>query len=303
MLALALTAACAALGALAAFAPSGDAAPASALVNTATYQDSTNEDSLAPDVNATTVANDDKGLLTFTVNIPNRPTLTGDMEIDIFVDSDANASTGDTQLLGADYILVLNALGGPAQAGLFRWNGTDFVTTGVPQTTLIFSYANGATLKINAAELGATKKFNFAVAAVSGIVITPTGDVDDSNSHFDLAPDPGHGFYAYEVKLAPPKLLVQTSGSRPGKPKAGKPYSVFVGLSRSDTGTAPTGGTVRCKASVGSAPVRAAGSLAGGRATCTVAVPKTAKGKTIRVSVTVSSGGLTTTRSFTAKVT
>ena len=69
----------------------------------------------------------------------------------LLLDADANPASGSADFLGADYIVELDGpLTGPAGAGLFRWNGSDYTATGRPQTTLVFSYANGATLKINA---------------------------------------------------------------------------------------------------------------------------------------------------------
>ena len=42
------------------------------------------------------LTNDDQANLTFTVNIPNRPTLTGDMAVLVAIDSDANPSSGSS---------------------------------------------------------------------------------------------------------------------------------------------------------------------------------------------------------------
>ena len=269
-----------------------------------TVQDSRGEDSLGPDVDTIVVSNDDKGNLTIVINIPNRPTLTGDMIIDIFIDSDSNPSTGDPNSLGADYAIELNATGGPARVGLFRWDGMTFSSAGVSQTSLIFSYANGgATIKVTAAELGGTKRFNFAVIAVSGLVVTPTGDLDETNAHSDLAPDPGHGFYSYDVKITPLTLVVKSSGTRPLAPRPDRPFTAFLVAARSDTGGLIQSGKVTCKATVAFKPIKASSSgVANGRASCTWLIPKTAKAKTIRGSITLESEGLKATRSFAAKI-
>ncbi len=293
---------CAAAAALVAFAPGGDAAPARQLASSVTYQDSTGEDAQGPDIVTIVVSNDNNGNLTFVINIPNRPTLTGDMLILVFVDTDANPATGNASLLGADYAIQLAALGGPAAVGLFRWNGSDFVSSGVSQTSLVFSYASGATIKISAAELGATKKFNFAALAASGLVVTPSGDLDTTNAHFDNAPDAGHGFYAYEVKLTPPTLSVRNFGTKPLAPRAGAPFTVSLVAARSDG--APIGsGTATCKAAIAGKAIKAlVAGVANGRASCVWLIPKTAKGKTIRGSITLESEGLKATHGFTAKI-
>ncbi len=300
---LALAAAlCAALAALAAAAPGSQASPAKPLQNSVTLQDSKGEDALGPDIDTIVVSNDDKGNLTFVINIPNRATFTGDMIIDILFDSDSNPATGDPN--GADYAIELNALGGPAGVGLFRWDGTTFSAAGVSQTSLIFSYANGPTIKISAAELGGTKRFNFVVLATSGVVLDPaTGEPSFANAHNDLAPDPGHGLYSYDVKIIPPTLVVRSSGTKPLAPRPDRPFTAFLVAARSDTGALVQSGKVTCKATIAFKPIKASSSgVANGRASCTWLIPKTAKGKKIRGSVTLEAEGLKATRSFTAKI-
>ena len=93
--------------------------------NSVTYTDSTGEDPQAPDITTIVVSNNDAGIISFQINIPNRPTLTPDMGIFLFIDSDANAATGDPDNLGAEY--VIQSLGG--EIILFKWDGTDFVGT------------------------------------------------------------------------------------------------------------------------------------------------------------------------------
>ena len=63
-----------------------------------------------------------RALISFRVNIPNRPQLTRDILAVLFVDSDANPATGDPDILGADYLVQL-FLG---EVVLFKWDGTDF---------------------------------------------------------------------------------------------------------------------------------------------------------------------------------
>jgi hypothetical protein len=294
---------CAGVATLATAAPGGQAATAKPLNNSTTFPDSVGEDALGPDVVSVVVSNDDKGNLTIVINIPNRPTFASDMLLQVFVDSDANPLTGDPDSLGADYVIQLEAFGGPAEVGLFRWNGTVFSSLGVPQASLIFSYANGATIKISAAELGNTKRFNFAVIALSGLVVTPTGDIDDTNAHVDLAPDPGHGFFTYDVKITPPTLVVRSSGTKPLTPRSGKPFTVFLVAARSDTGALIESGNVTCKARIAFKSIRANSSnVVNGRATCTWLIPKTARGKTLRGSITVVSGGLKKTRTFSVRI-
>src|SRR6185503_9928108 len=78
-----------------------------ATANSQTFNDSVGEDPNAPDITSIAVSNDDAGLITFQVNISNRPALTPDMFVLVFLDTDQNASTGDPDSLGADYAIDL----------------------------------------------------------------------------------------------------------------------------------------------------------------------------------------------------
>ncbi len=290
------------LAAVAATAPGGRAGSAAAASNSVTFPDSAGEDAAAPDVTSVTVSNDDRGTITFSIPVANRPTLDKDMAFIVFVDADANPATGSADLGGSDYVLELDGpLEGPAGVTLFRWDGSNFTASGVKQTSLVYAYANGATLTISAAELGATKRFNFFVVALAGLAVTPTGELDDTNSHFDAAPDPGHGSFTFDVKTPPPSL-VGVLGRNPVAPKAGKALSVFLDVTRSDTGQRIATGTVTCRATVGTAALRGFQRFSGGRGTCTFTVPAKAKGKTVHGTIAVRSGGLTISRSFSLKV-
>lgn len=197
-----------ALIALFALTPTGGASSAA---NRVSFQDSTGEDPQGPDITTVVLSNDDRGILTWVINVPNRPTLTGDMAFLIFINSDSNTATGDPQLFGSDYIIELDGpISGPALVGLFRWDGTDFTAMGVSQSSLIFGYANGAvTIRLNASELGNARRMQFLALAVTGLVLGPDGQLDDTNARFDVAPDPGHGMYSFDVRITPPRLVVR----------------------------------------------------------------------------------------------
>ena len=62
-----------------------------AAANSATFNDSIGEDAAAPDITTVVVSNDDAGLITFQVNVSNRPTMTADMYLLLFLDTDQNA--------------------------------------------------------------------------------------------------------------------------------------------------------------------------------------------------------------------
>jgi hypothetical protein len=282
-------------------APRSASAPAARLANSVVFEDSTGEDPAAPDINAVTVSNNDAGVITFEIKVPNRPQLTQDMLFVIFADTDANPATGNTNTLGTDYVIV----GGLGEFDLLKWIGSDYTASGVPQSSLIFSYTAGVlTVRISASDLGNTKKFNFGVRALSGLVQDPTtGDIDTSNVHDDLAPDPNHGFWAYQVKLAPLRLVVRSFSTKPARPTAGRTFTAQLVGERSDTGAVLQGGQVTCAASVGGRRLAVrTHAVISGRATCTWAIPASARGQTLRGSVKISFEGLTVSKSFSATV-
>lgn len=277
------------------------AAPAGAS-NTTTYQDSTGENPAAPDITSIVVSNDDAGMITFQIAIPNRPQLTRDILVDMLVDTDGNATTGDPESLGADYAIEL-FLG---EVALFKWDGTAFTRRvgDPPATTLVYSWAGGATIKISAAELGNTKKLGFAVIALSGVAVDDTtGNVDFTNAVGDAAPAASAGLYGYEVKVAPARLVLKKLSTTPATPRAGKTYTVRMSVARSDTGATISGGQVTCAAKVGGKTLRAKSArFVGGQAVCVFQVPATARGKTLRGTITVVFEGKRLTRPFGGKV-
>jgi hypothetical protein len=270
--------------------------------NTITFTDSSGEDPAAPDITTVVVSNDDAGLISFKINIPNRPQLSRDIAIDMFVDSDSNAATGDPQFLGADYVIEL-FLG---EVSLFKWDGTDFTRRvgDPPATTLVYSWASGVTIKISATELGSTKKFGFDVLAVSGLVIDDaTGNIDNTNAKSDVAPAPSAGLYRYEVKIAPARLVAKTLSTTPAKPKAGKSFTVRLAATRSDTGATIVNGELDCAAKAGSKALKPKSEkFIGGQAVCVFQIPAGTQGKTLRGTIKIVFEGKSLTRPFAGKI-
>lgn len=282
--AIALIAALAALSATVAFGS-----------NSQSYPDSTGEDPAAPDITSVQVSNDDTGAITLKVNISNRPTLTPDMTILTFLDTDQNAQTGDKDSLGSEYAIELD----PGAVTLFQWNGSDYVVA-QQQADLTYSYdTTGATIHVSQGDLGGTKGFNFGIIAVSGITVDASGNPDFTNAHQDSAPDAGHGFFNYKV-LA--KVQLTQTAYTVSAAKAGKAFQVSLAADESDTGGPVTTGTVACSATVGGVAVRGTHTLTNGIATCVFKLPKTAKGKTLHGKISLTVQGTTLSKSFTARV-
>jgi hypothetical protein len=283
--------------AVVAFAAGGAWAPAATAViaaNSTTYQDSTGERADSPDITTVVVSNTNAGDLTFKVNGPAR--LTDDMLVDLVVDSDNNAATGDPDT-GGEYAIEL--FGG--EANLYRWDGTNFSrrTNDPPQSTLTFAQL---TLRINTSELGNTTRFNFALTVITGITIV-NGDLDFSAARADFAPDLGHGLWNYTVNSAPLKLVAKGYTLTPRRPVAGRTFTAALTVARNDTGAVLKGGTVLCTATVGGARITArVRKFVGTQARCAWQIPGSARGKPIRGSITVVFEGRRISRSFSATV-
>ena len=269
-----------------------------ATVNSQSFPDSVGEDANAPDITGVDVANTDAGLITFHIKISNRPAMTTDMAVAIWMDTDGNSATGDPNAAGADYFIELD----PGVVGLLKWNGTTY-DNAPSQTSLIFAYdATGATISVSAADLGGAKTLKFAVAAISGITTDANGNADFTNIHVDLAPDSGHGLFAYTVIT---KLTLTATGftTAPKPAKHGKRFAATLAASESDTSGPVTSGTVTCVATIKGVRIAATHSLANGVASCSWKLPLTSKGKTLFGKVSITVQGTTLSKSFSARIT
>jgi hypothetical protein len=271
-------------------------APAKASANSVTFQDSTGERPDSPDITTVVVSNTNSGEVSFKINPFQR--VTDDMLIDVDIDSDANAATGDPETGGADYAIELFR----GSANLFKWDGTNFSrrANDPPQSTLTFA---GPEIKINTSELGSTTHLKFDVIVITGIAVDSSGDLDFTNARADVAPDIGHGLWDYPVKTAALRLVAKSFALSPRRPLAGRTLTANLTVARNDTGATLKGGTVNCVATVGGARVAVrVHKFVGSQARCAWAIPSSARGKSIRGSITVLFEGKRITRSFAATV-
>jgi hypothetical protein len=283
-----------ALAALVVAVPAALGGSTRAAANSMTYNDSIGEDPAAPDITSVVVSNDDAGLITFQVNISNRPALTDDMFVLIYLDTDQNAATPGTGALGAEYVIELD----PGAVGLFKWDGNDYVSAD-SQTSLTYAYAaTGATIHVSATQLGRPKAFGFVALAAAGVTVDATGNPNFDNIHIDRAPDSGHGEYPYQV-LTKLVLTVTAFTTAPKPARAGRPFAVSLAANENDTGGPVQAGTVGCLASLAGKRLAAVTHVvANGVATCIWRIPKTAKGRVMRGTITLTVQGTQVTRPF-----
>lgn len=266
-----------------------------AATSSTTFLDPAGEDPAAPDITRVVVSNSVGGSVTFRVTIPNRPRMTHDMRVSLWIDADDDRATGlgdKGPFVGADYYVNWDHSQRP-DATLLRCGPTSCTT--VFTNTFKYAYAGGATFTMHAADLGETRGFRFAVRAYSG------ADLPDlSRARIDYAPEEGAS-WTYRLTSAPAKLVPQVF-AKTLSPRAGGTFKVHV-IAGQPGGAAVTAGRVSCRASVGGVRVepRTARFL-GKRATCVFALPADASGKTIRGTITIVSQGLRLTKAFSSRI-
>ena len=248
------------------------------------FTDPAGDSGTAPDVTAVTAANDAAGSLTFTVRT-NQPTLVPDAAVFLVFDLDQNPQTGSS---GVESLFVISSDGWQ----FLRWNGSQFAAPNAASANA--SYANGlATFKITKADLGAPEKFSFWAESY---LFDANGNVVGE----DAAPD---GTAVYQYTFARPLTLrAGTATAVPARPRAGRAFAVRARVTRGDTGGPLASGAVTCTVRVGTARIRAAGRVSAGVAVCTMAIPKTAKGKLVRGTMKVTFQGVSTTKTFSYRV-
>jgi hypothetical protein len=218
----------------------------------------------------------------------------------VFVDVDMNTSTGYAST-GADSLLSLSR----DAAGMFwwdvlRWDGGDWRE--VPQSaTMGFSHTGDVyTWILGKTDLGMTGPgFTFFVGATNA-------DAGGKVTGIDLAPDHGTWIYLFSATSTTPapattpaatvKPVIGAPAATPAKAAAGKRFTVAFPVTRSDNGAPLTSGKMICDPSVSGKVITHAESFTGGTAKLSFTVPKAAKGKVLKVKVTIRSGDLSTTR-------
>jgi len=253
----------------------------------ADYTDPSGDAGGAPDVVDVSVFNDAFNRIVFAAKIVGNAAMAADGEITFVVDSDDNPETGSN---GWDFWIILD---GTEKWNLFGWNGTEWVET--PATTVKAYFLDDVVFfGIDRAELGNTSALSFFVEAnkIAGDAVVAT----------DTAPE-GDAVWSYATVtktfglLASPVIGVTKGGAR-----VGKAFVAGYAVSRTDSPEPMVGPKTTCAASVGLKRIPARVTQQGDIALCQVTVPKTAKGKLLKLTLTTTSSGKTAKKSYSTKV-
>jgi hypothetical protein len=250
------------------------------------YTDARGDSGTAPDLTGVTVASDPNGQILFTIQLADLPS-PAPVGTLLFLDTDQNGATGSQPTGGADYVFAVDE-----EDNMYwfdRWSGAEWVDT--PYSTVrVNTTRNSVLISVNRSELGNTSGFNFWVRTVRW-------DNDDRDSA------PEDGLFNYSLRADGPDIRgVRVATTPAAGPTAGRPFVVTArGLELPPAGSAPLlmprPETTRCAATL--AGKRLAGRGAGG---CTLAIPRTARGKQLAVVLTVTYQGATKSFRFAYRV-
>jgi hypothetical protein len=272
---------------------SSSADPAAVAASSVMFTDSTGESAGAPDIDTVIVSNDNAGVLSFVIGFANRTALGPTEMVVVNVDTDRNAATGIPPN-GFDYAIAL--YGGTSV--LLRWDPATQELDFTPMQTLTARWT-GATLtfSVNASELGATTGFALGVLAIANL--------EDANAPYDSAPDPGRELWAYELEFAP-TVAVTSIACKPDPAVAGKKLTAnaVVSVTRGgDPEALPPNATVTWRGTIGGVKLTPTTTRASGNIlTSTWKIPKATKAKTVRITLTVTVEGVTTTKTHVHRV-
>jgi len=272
--------------------------PATRLANSQTYTDPAGDSRGVADIVSVTVSNDDAGKVAFKIGFANRPQeLSADDVIQIPIDTDGAYYTGHN---GFEYLLQVSVFG----VELLRDAGGAYVESGVRVNG---GFSNSVlTLELSIRDLSDTASLRFYVAADT---IDPSPDI------YDWAPD-GDALFRYTVDV--PLLLDRWDSVQ--APKAGTTLTLSGLFTTNDLER----GSVTCAATLGGkrlagtsrwtpTPVLPAsppspefvmpGPFAYKAATaCAFKLPKTARRKTFKGTITVAKDGVVVRRAFSYRV-
>jgi hypothetical protein len=270
------------------------AAQEGANTNPQTYTDAANDSGSAPDIQTVVVSNDSSGNYTFRINVA-KLTLPSDVVFLIALNTDENSATGQS---GADYVFLCDESND--SFGLLHWDGSNYVAS-ASSTAKVEDNSTGLTATINRSDLGGSSALQFFVLSAEGT--NPVG----GTGHVDNAPD--SGVWDYDMTTPAALKLNVAAFAAPKTVKAGARLAVAMAATRSDTNelVGTEGGAVSCSATVGGKRLAIVSSgfvtvKSQPAAACIFRVPRTARGKTIRGSITIRVSGAKVAHQFAVRV-
>lgn len=250
------------------------------------YSDPAGDSGAAPDVTTVTVSHTDAGVIT--VRIAAR--LAENTFVATRFDTDRYVATG-----ADDRLVVVGIAPGGALVTLV----TDTYINPLPGVAIAATYSAGVIeLSFPRGTLGIDGQgFNF---------MHLSGSMDGGSTASDKAPDDGQWYYEL-TKLAPPppavvKPVIGKPLASPARPVAGRRFTVTFPVTRSDDGSPLAQATVACTTTVAGRVVPHRHTFGSGTVRATLTVPKTAKGKQLKLAVEVKAGSQKATKVVTFKV-
>jgi hypothetical protein len=274
-----------------------------------TFSDPAGDSGIAPDITSVSVANDDAGLLTFRITLANRAALGPDDVVAVLIATDDPSPYSGRRFDGTNFAVVLDGTYG---SSLHEWNGADLDPILPRPRSVTGSLADGVvTLTVKQEDLAPGYP---DVSVPIQLQFYAVGLAFQGQEVVAADRAPRSDFYPY--RLAEPLRVVVTSFAPKKTVKAGKTLVVLMGEARGDTGRPVADGAVSCRARVGRAVLRGAGRFVtvklkspidgkpfnSRNASCSWQVPRNARRKTLRGSMTVTGTGFTNTRSFATRV-
>jgi hypothetical protein len=266
-----------------------------------TFTDPSGDSGTAPDITTVVVSNDAAGRIDFLISVPGQPTLASDATLYLVLNTDNNPVTGGPNTEGGDYYFILS--GEDRTYGLYRWTGSYWAD--VPSGTETVSWTSGAHIAFDRSQLGNPAEVTFWVKTLQGSGTSEGGRVD-------FAPDFATWSYVLPVQIpsSPQVTVKQVLVTGSGTARAGRPYAIRVSLRFVVDGQAYVFGPdqLGCAAKVGARQVKTKVKPTSVAWTCSLVVPKTARGKTLvislkgRASVSTDSGDVSTGFTKTVRV-
>jgi hypothetical protein len=243
------------------------------------YLDPTGDNGASADIGGVSVDLAADGYLHVKATIANMPALLTPGDVILALDTDRSGSTG--LLAGGDYVVLVDM--SDLSGAFLKWSGTEYAAAPAQQGDLRYLIGGGGIeFLIRPAALGGATAFNFVLGAGTG-----AGD----GAQVDVAPDNGTWFFEVQQPAPAPAPAVATSAKAtyaPTAPRAGRAFRVTGASVRLDNGASAVAASFRCRATLAGKALRGTG--VGG---CTFAVPRTAKGKRLVVTVSATYAGRT----------